>query len=72
MITFAVVYDAILVTFRFAEERRLEKKMIKTQPYFNETSPGNDFSQVRIELKSILNEKEKRIRSMGVREMPSK
>jgi hypothetical protein len=51
MITFAVVYDAILVTFRFAEERRLEKKMIKTQPYFNQTSPGNDFLQVSIELK---------------------
>jgi hypothetical protein len=57
MITFAVVYDAILVTFRFAEERRLEKKMIKTQPYFNQTSPGNDVLQARIELLSILTKK---------------
>ena len=64
MITFAVVYDAILVTFRFVEERRLEKKMIKTQPYFNQTSPGNDFLQVRNELLSILTKK-KRIQSIG-------
>ena len=40
LITFAVLYDTLLVTIRYFDERQMRKKIQKPENYFDECTPG--------------------------------